>query len=179
MTSTLTRCLLPALALGIAAAQNEAATAATFLDVGEHAPITILINDSPWFGGFEAVVDLYEEQTGNAVELDVTPFGGMLEKARNAVRGSESPYDLVNLDTQWTIEFYKGGFLAPLQEIDPEFDLPPEVLRYGDSGYWNAEKEWRTADAGTLMTYSPNGNVQLFYYRADLYEEAGLEPPET
>jgi multiple sugar transport system substrate-binding protein len=179
MARTLATWLLGALAVNAVAIQDEAAAQEPFLDVGEHPPITVLINDSPWFGGFEAVVNLYEEQTGNTVELDVTPFGGMLEKARNAVRGSESPYDLVNLDTQWTIEFYKGGFLTPLQEVDPEFDLPPEVLRYGDSGYWNAEKEWRTADGGTLMTYSPNGNVQLFYYRSDLYEDAGLEPPET
>ena len=67
------------------AAQN------TFMDVGRQAPITILINSSPWFGGFEKVVRLYEEQTGNKVNLDVTPFGGMLEKARNAVRGGTSP----------------------------------------------------------------------------------------
>ena len=32
------------------------------------------------------------------------------------------------LDTQWTIEFYEGGFLSPLKEIDAVFDLPKEVL---------------------------------------------------
>lgn len=149
------------------------------MDVGEQAPITILINSSPWFGGFEAVVDLYVEQTGNAVTLDVTPFNGMLEKARNAVRDSESPYDLVNLDTQWTIEFYEGGFLTPLTEIDPEFALPEQVLTYGDSVYWNAEKRWRTSDGGELMAISPNGNIHLLYYRGDLFQEAGLSAPAT
>ena len=81
---------------------------------GQQVPITILINESPWYGGFEAVVEMYEAETGNVVNLDVTPYGGVLEKARNAVRDSESTYDLVNLDTQWTIEFYDGGFLTPL-----------------------------------------------------------------
>jgi multiple sugar transport system substrate-binding protein len=179
MTRKLAKWLFPAVAINFAIVQAEVVAAEPFLDVGEQPDITILINDSPWFSGFEAVVDLYEEQTGNTVELDVTPYGGVLEKARNAVRGDRSPYDIVNLDTQWTIEFYKGGFLTPLKEIDSEFELPPEVLRYDDSGYWNAKKEWRTSDDGTLMTYSPNGNVQLFFYRSDLYEQAGLEPPET
>src|SRR5688500_3622859 len=88
----------------LAAAQDS------FLDVGEQVPITILINSSPWLGGFETVVELYVEQTGNKVTLDVRPLNSMLEKARSAVRDPESPYDLINLDTQWTIEFYEGGF---------------------------------------------------------------------
>jgi multiple sugar transport system substrate-binding protein len=150
-----------------------------FLDVGKQPPITILVNSSPWYGGFEKAVELYEQQTGNKVKLDTTPYGGMLEKARNAVRGDKSPYDLVNLDTQWTIEFYEGGFLTPLKDIDPTFDLPKEVLTYGDSGYWNAAKRWRTPNGGKLMAWSPNGNVDLFLYREDLLKNAGLSPPKT
>ena len=147
--------------------------------VGKHPQISILINSSPWYGGFEKVVNLYEQQTGNKIKLDVTPFGGMLEKARNAVRGAESPYDILNLDTQWTIEFYQGGFLTPLTDIDPNFKLPAEVFTYDQSGYWNQDKRWRTAEGGKLMAYSPNGNVHLFLYRADLFKEAGLKAPET
>jgi multiple sugar transport system substrate-binding protein len=150
-----------------------------FADVGKHPPITILINSSPWYGGFEKTVELYEKQTGNKVKLDTTPYGGMLEKARNAVRGDKSPYDLINLDTQWTIEFYEGGFLTPLKDIDPAFDLPKEVLTYGDSGYWNAAKRWRTPNGGKLMAWSPNGNVDLFLYREDLLKAAGIAPPKT
>jgi multiple sugar transport system substrate-binding protein len=84
-------------------------------------------------------VTLYEEQTGNKVKLDVNPFGGVLEKARNDVRGGGN-YDFVLLDTQWTIEMYEGGFLAPFQEIDPAFSAPKELLTYDDSGYWNEQK---------------------------------------
>ena len=150
-----------------------------FADVGKQPPITILVNSSPWYGGFEKTVELYEKQTGNKVKLDTTPYGGMLEKARNAVRGDKSPYDLINLDTQWTIEFYEGGFLTPLKDIDPAFDLPKEVLTYGDSGYWNAAKRWRTPNGGKLMAWSPNGNVDLFLYREDLLKAAGIAPPKT
>ncbi|HTR58335.1 MAG TPA: extracellular solute-binding protein [Casimicrobiaceae bacterium] len=150
-----------------------------FADVGKQPPITILINSSPWYGGFEKTVELYEKQTGNKVKLDTTPYNGVLEKARNAVRGDKSPYDLINLDTQWTIEFYEGGFLTPLKDIDPTFDLPKEVLTYGDSGYWNAAKRWRTPSGGKLMAWSPNGNVDLFLYREDMLKEAGLVPPKT
>lgn len=163
----------------VATAITPFAANAQAVDVGKHPPITILINSSPWYGGFEKVVQLYEQQTGNRVKLDTTPFGGMLEKARNAVRGQRSPYDLLNLDTQWTIEFYEGGFVTPLKDIDPSFDLPKEVLAYGESGYWNADKRWRTSKGGKLMAFPPNGNVAFFVYRDDLYRTAGLKPPQT
>ena len=127
--------IVSAAAFAAALAVAPAAAQAPFADVGQQPPITILINSSPWFGGFERVVQLYEQQTRNRVALDVTPYGGMLEKARNAVRGAASPYDILNLDTQWTIEFYEGGFLRPLTEIDPNFALPPDVLTYQDSNY--------------------------------------------
>jgi multiple sugar transport system substrate-binding protein len=171
---------LAALAAAVAVTMPTHANAqAPFADVGRQAPISILINASPWFGGFEKVVDLYEKQTGNKIKLDVTPYGGMLEKARNAVRTSASTYDLLNLDAAWTIEFYEGNFLKPLAEIDPTFALPREVLTFEDSNYWNAQRRWRTRDGGQLMGYSPNGNIHVLYYRADLLQQAGLEPPKT
>ena len=169
-------------ALAVCAAVLLAAPAAAqkpFVDVGKQPPITVLIGSTPWYPAFEKVVGLYEDQTGNKIKLDVTPFGGMLEKARNAVRSGQSPYDLMMLDTQWTIEFYEAGFLAPLKQIDGSFDTPKETLSYGDSGYWNAQKRWRTADGGQLMAYTVLGNVQLLYYRGDVLKQAGLAPPKT
>ncbi len=139
---------------------------------GAAEPITILINSSPWYDGFEAVVEQYEADTGNTVEIDRTPYAGVLEKARNAVRGDESPYDLVNLDNGWVVEFYSGGFLTPLDEIDPDFKLAPEVITAGDAIYWNADKSWPTRDGGQLMTFTPNANTHLWYYRGDLIDAA-------
>ncbi|MDR7145176.1 extracellular solute-binding protein [Rhizobium sp. BE258] len=164
----------------MAALSTPAAAADSFLDVGSQEPITILINASPWYKGFENVVALYEEQTGNKVDLEVTPFDGMLEKARSAVRsGDTSPYDLVNINGNSTVEFYQGGFLQPLNEIDPSFQVPKEVYAFGDSGCWDEAKKFRTCASGKLMGYSPNGNVQLFYYRDDVLKEKGLKVPVT
>lgn len=151
-----------------------------FLDVGKQEPITILVNASPWYNGFEKVVDLYTEQTGNDVDLEVTPFDGMLEKARSAVRsGGTSPLDLININSTSTVEFYEGGFLEPFNEIDPSFKLDPEVLGLNDAGCWDDAKKFRTCSSGKLMGYAPNGNVQLFYYRKDVFDEKGLKVPVT
>jgi multiple sugar transport system substrate-binding protein len=149
-----------------------------FLDVGEHPPITIVINESPWYAGFEGVVKLYEEQTGNVVNLEVTPWNSFLEKQRNAVRDTESPYDILNVNGTWMFEMYAGGFLTPLDEIDPDFKLDPET--WGNSMYWDPENEWFSKDdSGILYGVPTNENITLLFYRGDLYEEAGLEPPDT
>ncbi len=160
------------------AATEEAPAGELFLDVGEHPPITLTVNESPWYPAFEKVVELYEQQTGNQVNLDATPFSGLLEKARNAVRDVESPYDIVTIDWGWAVEFYAGGFLTPLREIDPDFEWDSALFTYADSIYWDDKTQWRDPD-GEITTFSPQGNTQLLYYRADLYEEAGLDPPET
>src|SRR4030095_9831858 len=101
----ISRVLLLTVALAVAAI-TPAAAQKPVVEVGKQPPITILVASTPWYPAFEKVVGLYEQQTGNQIKLDTTPFGGMLEKARNAVRTGKSPYDLMMLDTQWTIEFY-------------------------------------------------------------------------
>ena len=143
------------------------------------APITIVINQSPWFEGFANVVETYEEETGNQVELDVNPFAGSLEKQRAAVRGAESPFDVLIINAGFFIEMYQGGFLRPLAEIDPSFELDSGVYTFDDSVYWNPETNRVDPAAGQLMTVPINPNIPLLYYRTDLYEELGLEVPET
>ncbi|MGR3803725.1 extracellular solute-binding protein [Marinibacterium profundimaris] len=140
--------------------------------------IRILINQSPWLNGFVAMVEEYEDQTDNTIELDVTPFGGMLEKTRNSVRGDDGRYDIVALNAAGMAEFYAGGFLKPLTEIDAEFALDENVLTFGGSTGWNFDTNGFSAD-GDLLGVPINGNVQVLYYRTDLYDEAGLTPPET
>jgi multiple sugar transport system substrate-binding protein len=158
---------------------DRARAAAPFVDVGKQEPITILTPSTPWLPAFTSVVGLYEEQTGNKVKLDVNPFGAVLEKARNDLRGGGGVYDAVLLDTQWTIEMYEGGFLTPFQDIDAAFVPPKELLTYDDSGYWNEQKRWRTAKGGKLMAFTVLGNVPVWYYRIDALKDAGVAPPKT
>ncbi len=143
------------------------------------APITMLINQSPWFEGFRRLVELYEKETGNKMELDVTPYVGVLEKMRNSVRAPKGTYDLVNITHFWLGELYDGGFLTPIHEIDPDFKLDPEVITYDDTIFWNAKKNTFDSRTGILMGLPINGNVQVLYYRSDLYKKHGLKLPET
>ena len=142
-------------------------------------PITIVINQSPWFPGFQAVVEKYEDETGNTVNLDVNPFAGSLEKQRTAVRADESPFDILIMNAGFFVEFYTGGFMQPLTEINADFKLSEDIYTFDDSVCWNAAVKTITCDGGDLLTVPVNPNVLILHYRQDLYDEAGLSAPTT
>ena len=140
--------------------------------------ITMAINQSPWLNSFVAMVDLYEEETGNVIKLDVNPFGGLLEKIRNSVRSAEGTYDLVNINSLWLSEIYSGGFLAPLGDVQEGYKLQDGVLTYGATTNWD-EAVGSFSPHGILMGVPVNGNVQVLYYNQAIYDELGLSVPAT
>lgn len=142
------------------------------------APITIVINQSPWFDSFRKTVELYEKESGNKVELDVNPFAGSLEKQRNSVRAARGQYDLLIMNSGWFAEMYFGGFLEAISDIEPGFKLDPDVYTLGDTVFFDPAKKTMTP-AGKLMSMPISPLIPLLYYRGDLYKQAGLKAPET
>ena len=147
--------------------------------VARVAPITMVINQSPWFGGFRQLVEQYQKETGNKVELDVNPYAGALDKIRNSLRAGAGSYDLLAIDNNWMVEFFDGGFLLPLTELDPGYKIDPQVSTYGGTIFWNDKLKAFDARGGKLMGVPINGNVEVFYYRKDLYDQHGLKVPQT
>lgn len=161
--------------LGVMASLMLSASVAVAQDQPE---ISIAINQSPWLNSFIEMVDLYEEETGNSVDLDVSPFNGLLEKIRNSVRSDEGTYDIVNVNSGWLAEIYGGGFLSPLDEIQDGYALQDGMLDFGGTTHWNAEARSFGTD-GKLMGVPLNGNVQVLYYNTEVYERLGLSEPGT
>jgi multiple sugar transport system substrate-binding protein len=143
------------------------------------APITIVINQSPWFEGFQGLVEYYEEQTGNQIELDVNPFAGSIEKQRSSARAPEGTIDLFVMNSPILPEMYSSGLIHSMDELDPGFTLEPGVGTFDDTVYWDNDKKSFDAETGKLMGVPINPNIQMLYYRADLYEENRLQVPET
>ena len=142
-------------------------------------PINVVINQSPWLEGFSAIADLYQSETGNEINLDVNPYAGSLEKQRNAVRSDESEFDLLIINGIFYPEMYHGGFLEPLKNIDPDFELDSQIYEYGGTPWFNAETKAVGKETGELMTVPVNPNITLMFYRKDLYDEKGWSAPTT
>ena len=141
-------------------------------------PITIVVNQSPWFESFRKTVELYEKETSNKVELDVNPFAGSLEKQRNSVRAKQGQYDVLIMNSGWFAEMYFGGFVEALSDIDPGFKLDPDIFTLNDTVFFDPVKK-TMAPGGKLMSMPISPLIPVLYYRGDLYKEAGLKAPET
>ncbi len=167
---------IPALAAFLSAGGAEPAAARPATQ--ERSTIAIAINQAPWFPSFEQTVRFYEEETGNRVELRVFTFEGLLEKTLNAARTQSPEFDIYNLNEGWCATFYAGGFVTPFPEIDANFALEPEVLEYQYMTRWNQDIGYFDENA-PVYGVPINGNIQLLFYRGDLFEELSLEPPTT
>ena len=101
------------------------------------AKLNMLINQSPWFDGFRKTLVMYEEETGETIELDVTPYPGMSEKIRNSIRSPEAIYDIVITSTEFMATYANSGEFVNFNDIDPDFKLDSGICGYQDTSYWN------------------------------------------
>jgi multiple sugar transport system substrate-binding protein len=140
--------------------------------------LNMLINQSPWFDGFRKTLEMYEAETGANIELDVTPYPAMSEKIRNSIRAPEGIYDIVITSTEFMSTHYDSGLLEDINKIDPDYKLDDGICSYQNTSHWNYDTHSFDPN-GTFVGIPVNGNVQVLYYRRDLYEEKGLKPPKT
>jgi multiple sugar transport system substrate-binding protein len=95
------------------------------------------------------------------------------------LRAGEGSYDLLAVDSNWSAEIFSGGFLQPIDAIDPTFRLDPAVSQFDETIFWNPAEHSFDAKGGHLMGVPINGNVDALFYRMDLYETHKLQVPET
>jgi multiple sugar transport system substrate-binding protein len=164
--------------VGAAAYAGGSDEAATPSAEGSHPEISILVNESPWLAAFREIVDQYESETGNSVEIVGSPYGALLTRITNSLTAPESEFDIVVLDEVWANQFYEGELVASLTDIDPDFAFDPEVLEYDWVTRWDHELG-TNAESGEIYGVPINGNMQIMYYRTDLLNDAGFDPPET
>ena len=106
-------------------------------------------------------------------EVSLMPIDQATEKATITLASGSDALDIVYMNEPMMARFAKAGWLEPLDEYwekyKEEYDLDdiPEsavdALRYD----------------GKLYAMPFTVNVMFFFYRQDLFEEAGVEPPET
>lgn len=149
-----------------------------FLQAGLAQTLRVAIHSSPWWPAYETVIAAYEEETGVDVEILQYPHGTLYDNQVASAREGTDLYDVMHFDDAWAPFFMGGGYLTPLDEIDPEFSQDPNIITYEWSDRWNHDLNYSTED-GTVYAVPVNGNIQLYFYNSDAFEEAGLSAPTT
>lgn len=145
---------------------------------GKLTELVVPINVSPWLPAFQKLATQYERESGVRITLRQFPYDGLKTAMTNAIQGGTHPFDLFLLDEPWTGQFYANGWVRPLSDIDSSYAWDPQLIDYAQLPRWDPKKRAGTPD-GAVMGLPINGNVNLFVYRKDLYQQLGLSVPKS
>jgi N,N'-diacetylchitobiose transport system substrate-binding protein len=107
----------------------------------------------------------FEEETGAVVDLQFVPWPQAHDQFTTAIAGGETP-DVAEMGTTWTAEFGDLGVFRSQEEQIADEDYVEAVV---ESGRLEGE-------ALGLPWYA---GARALLYRADVFDELGLEPPST
>lgn len=116
----------------------------------------------------ERIAADFEAETGISVEVIPVTENQMGERVTAAFSAGELP-DLVYHPLNFTLSWAEAGIL----DSDAATDV---VSSLGESTYGSGVLNLVAADSG-YAAVPVDGWTQLLVYRADLFEEAGLDPP--
>ena len=140
--------------------------------------LILAVNDSPWLHSYQAAIELYRQRTGVQVEVNIFPHQALYDSQTSAARENAYVFDIFQADEAMFPFYMSNGYLAKFRDIDPGFQYDPEIIEYAHSGRWSASAGYTTAD-GDIYGMPINGNLQLWFYNAERFREAGLGTPDT
>jgi len=126
--------------------------------------------------GLKASAADYEKERGIPIRIIEYPYQSLFEKLMIALTGPSTNYDLVMIDDPWFPRLAEMQTLLPLEPFYRERGLTGPDDDFVETSIALGRHPYRT---GTLYALPCVGNTQLFFYRKDLYEKHGLQPPRT
>lgn len=118
---------------------------------------------------FDEVATAFEEETGATLNVDFVEWADAHDQFVNAIAGDTTP-DVAETGTTWTAEFADAGALAPIGPYVDDAGLGDDLVEgLVEAGTYDDELYGMPWYAG----------VRSLVYRADIFEELGLEAPTT
>src|SRR5256886_16435 len=115
----------------------------------------------------------FEKLTGAKIEVITVPFSDLYQKLLTDFATKTNSYDATVFDPQWMGDYVPSGYLEAL-----------DSRIQGDSALqWNDIapffRDFSATFKGKIYTIPLDGDFQMVYYRPDLLQKDGLQPPQT
>ncbi|MHA3977067.1 ABC transporter substrate-binding protein [Halovulum sp. GXIMD14794] len=131
--------------------------------------LRVLVHGDPTFMVMDVLKRQFEQAIGCQINQRAFSIDRLREEGlRNAERKA-SRYDIIAIDLPWVGEFAEKGALMPLDEAMDLARIDPADFH---TAGW-AAAHWDGRPYGVPAQTTP----ELFFFRRDLFAEAGLEPP--
>lgn len=140
--------------------------------------LVVITSQAPWNPAYAAVIDAYEKATGNKVDLREFPNPDVKTQILNDAQSGNHTFDVYQINETDLAQINDAGILMPFTEADPGFELDPEIFSYDNVARWNADTRSFSED-GEVTSLPLLGNLPIFIYRTDIYDDLGLDVPTT
>ncbi|MGM1017280.1 MAG: sugar ABC transporter substrate-binding protein [Actinomycetota bacterium] len=157
--------------LGLAACSGGSTSGGGVDGEGQSITVWIMQGTNPDSSAFlDEVATAFEDETGATVEFEEVQWADAHDRFVTSIAGGTTP-DVAETGTTWTAEFADAGALAPIDEyVDAEDGLRDDLVEGLEvAGTYDEELYGMPWYAG----------VRSIIYRADVFEELGLEAPES
>lgn len=115
----------------------------------------------------------FTEMTGATINVTEVPFAELFQKILTDWATGTNSIDVGVFASGWATELVDGGLVEPLDDYianDDKIDVD-DIAPYF--------REFNQKIGGQTYLITVDGDFQMIYYRQDVLEAAGLEPPKT
>lgn len=139
--------------------------------IGVKNTLRCLFNDDQTFLVLKRIRNDLEQWLGGKVEIDCVPLDQLRQLTLGDSRRLVSEYDVVDFDLPWMGEYAQKELLVPLDELIGQSNMNPADFQPAG---WEAAR-YNGVQYGIPIEPTP----ELLFYRKDVFESCGLEPPRT
>lgn len=136
---------------------------------GETLDVWIMQGTNPSSDDFFAeVTEAFEAETGATLNIEFVQWADAHDRFVTSIAGGTTP-DVAETGTTWTAEFAEAGALAPIDDYITAGTADDLVEGLVESGTYD----------GVAYGMPWYAGVRALVYRTDVFEELGLDAPET
>ena len=115
----------------------------------------------------------FKKLTGATINVVTVPFSDLYSKLLTDFATGTNSIDGMVFAPQWMVDYIEPGYLEDLTDrVNAD-----AALEWDDVAPFF--RDFSATYNGRIYTIPLDGDFQMVYYRSDLLDEAGLEPPQT
>lgn len=115
----------------------------------------------------------FEQQTGATINVTTVPFSDLYQKILTDLSTQTNAFDVYVFAPQWMADYVDPGYLEPL-DANIQAD---KSIQWDDIAPFF--RDFSASYGGKIYTVPLDGDFLMAYYRTDILEELGMQPPNT
>jgi len=115
----------------------------------------------------------FEKLTGAKINVIAVPFSDLYQKVLTDWASGTNSVDAAVFAPQWMVDYISGEYL---EDLTPRVDADADIQQDDVGAFF---RDFSEKYNGKTYMITLDGDFHMMYYRKDVLEEAGLQPPKT